>query len=136
VTGDTRENLAARRGVSRRVYEPAEDSGLLAEAARRRVADRLPFSVRDRADGRSARSGLWQLPVGEVHIERARRQAHTAAFAVPDEAVRPGRRECASAAGRRERCEHPPACRVHAVPPGRSPGRASAESGMYDWCVM
>ena len=41
MTDDTREDLAARRGASRRVYEPAEDSGLLATAIAERGRGRL-----------------------------------------------------------------------------------------------
>jgi len=41
VTDGTREDLAARRGVERRVYEPAEDSGLLARAVAARGRGRL-----------------------------------------------------------------------------------------------
>jgi len=41
VTDATREDLAARRGVERKVYEPAEDSGLLAKAIAERGRGRL-----------------------------------------------------------------------------------------------
>ena len=41
MTDGTREDLAARRGAERRVYQPAEDSGLLAEAVAARGRGRL-----------------------------------------------------------------------------------------------
>jgi release factor glutamine methyltransferase len=41
VTDGTRDDLAARRGVERKVYEPAEDSGLLARAIAARGRGRL-----------------------------------------------------------------------------------------------
>jgi release factor glutamine methyltransferase len=41
VSDGSREDLAARRGLSRKVYEPAEDSGLLASAIEKRGHGRL-----------------------------------------------------------------------------------------------
>jgi release factor glutamine methyltransferase len=41
VSDGTRDDLAARRGVERKVYEPAEDSGLLAAAVEERGRGRL-----------------------------------------------------------------------------------------------
>ena len=41
MTDGTRDDLAARRGVDRKVYEPAEDSGLLARAVETRGRGRL-----------------------------------------------------------------------------------------------
>ncbi|MBB6645182.1 HemK2/MTQ2 family protein methyltransferase [Halobellus ruber] len=41
MTDGSRDDLAARRGMSRKVYEPAEDSGLLASAIEKRGHGRL-----------------------------------------------------------------------------------------------